>query len=935
MRATILTFCLAAALQAAAPLLIPRPARIEARPGTWTLRPQTRIAAAGAALAEAEKLSLALAAPLGRALPVVPRERPGDIVFRLDESRADLADEGYELAIDRDFVRIAARRPAGLFYGAQTFRQLLPPAAWRAAPTPAADWTAPCVRIADQPRFAWRGLLLDPARHFLAKAALKQMIDAMAMHKLNRLQLHLTDDQGWRIELQSFPLLTARSSWRDGTLAGHLRRDPESYTSVPHGGYYSREDIREIVAYAAARHIAVVPEIEMPGHARAWLSAYPEYAVFPDRARGMDLWKRWGVSKDVLAPRPETVRACFRILDEICELFPSPWIHTGGDEAPRDQWRESPEMQQLIRKLGLRNEDELQAWFTAQLSRHLAAKGRRLVGWDEILHGAQLGSASAATTALAPNAVVMSWRGEKGGREASAAGHDVIMAPNQWTYLDYLQGPRDEEPLGIGGSVSLARAHAYDPVPEGLPKEAAARILGAQAQVWSEYLPGFDAVAYMTFPRASALAESFWSPPEGKDLRDFITRLEHHEARLQAIGIPYRPLTRRVSWYGSSGAVRAEAKDAVVHGTEISRQPDGALGGWKDPYTTIAWRVRIPVVGRYEVKLDAAGPAALEAIIGGQALRVSTDQPALFDAAAPGPYLVVLRTPGAPGPDGIPAIRGLEFAPVRSADLKFHPADGGAFWFDTGVLKGVFRLDGRSSGLIPVVHLPSGIELARSMGLFGVYRVFGNGRRIVDGMWSVPSEARAAADGSVEVRWPAAAERPYEMRAVYRWSGPASLDVEISVHPEAELRGFETFLATYWGEKLTDSAVLTRDGRFTPADKASGIWQMFPRDAGAAALVRDGRWKLPPHPVDWVVRPEFERCLGIRRDPASGLTAAVMSPAGDCFAVATPHQGEQHYSLYLSLFGRDLKKGETARARARIVVLASPGEDELRKLRIE
>jgi hypothetical protein len=280
---------------------------------------------------------------------------------------------------------------------------------------------------------------------------------------------------------------------------------------------------------------------------------------------------------------------------------------------------------------------------------------------------------------------------------------------------------------------------------------------------------------------------------------------------------------------------------------------------------------------------------------------------------------------------GILTLAGALASPA--ADLRFHPAEGGAFHFDTGVLKGTLRSEGRSIGLLPATHLESGSELARSMGLFGVYRVFSEGRRYGNGMWSWPSEARAASGGAVEVRWPAVEERPFEMRALYRWSGPAALDVEISVRPEEELRGFEAFLASYLGKTFTDSAVLTKDGRFTAADRASGAWQMFPRDAGAVARIRDGRWKIPPSPVDWVIRPEFEGPIAIRRDPASGVTVAFMAPAADCFAVSTPHEGETHFSLYMSLFGRDLKKGETARARARLVVLTSAQEEQLRELR--
>lgn len=266
------------------------------------------------------------------------------------------------------------------------------------------------------------------------------------------------------------------------------------------------------------------------------------------------------------------------------------------------------------------------------------------------------------------------------------------------------------------------------------------------------------------------------------------------------------------------------------------------------------------------------------------------------------------------------------------ADLRFHAAGGGEFRFDTGVLHGTFRSQGRSIGLLPVTHAASGTVLARSMGLFGVYRVFSGGRRFGNGMWSWPSEASLAPSGAVTVRWPPAAGRPFEMKAAYRWAGPETLDVEISVTPEEDLRGFETFLASYFGEQFTRAAVPARVGGFLAAEEDQGRWQMFPRSAASLVLIRDGRWKIPPNPVDWAIRPEFEWPLAVRRAPASGLAAVVMAPAEDCFSVATPHQTDPHYSLYLSLFGRDAGKGETARARARLAVLEAADEGRIRKL---
>jgi hexosaminidase len=661
------------------PALVPRPARIEPQPGTWVLDSKTRLVAKGPAAAEADRLADALSPPLGRRLAVVDGpSRAGDVVFSLEDSRVDLGGEGYELRVTPKGVRLIARRAAGLFYASQTLRQLLPDAAWRKAPVDPSPWIAPCVRIVDHPRFGWRGLLLDPARHFIATAELREFIDAMAMHKLNRLQLHLTDDQGWRIEIRAFPRLTARSSWRDGTLLDHLNEGPERISTVPHGGFYSQEDLREIVAYAAARHIVVVPEIEMPGHTGAWLAAYPEFAVFPDQAAGLPVRTRWGINRDVLAPRRQTLEACRRVLDEVCEIFPSPWIHIGGDEAPRDQWRESAEMQNLIRTLGLRGEDELQAWFTAQLSHYLAAKGRRLVGWDEILDGAALGG-QAGKTGLATNAIAMSWRswlGEKGERAAARGGHDTIMAPADGTYLDHYQGPPKEEPLAIGESLSLAHVYAYDPAPGGLPEAVARHVLGAQAQVWGEYLATFEAIGYMTFPRACAMAEVCWSQPAAKNLAGFLQRLERHEARLHALGIPHRPLARRTCLPDASGQIAASSQDAMIHGTEIVREPDGSLSGWKDSETLIAWRLELPGAGTYRVRVllkpSAANPAGwLEAMIADRVLRAdvgaSTNRLELgeFRVDRAGPRLLFLRAGGPAGPEGFAIVRGVELSPGK------------------------------------------------------------------------------------------------------------------------------------------------------------------------------------------------------------------------------------------------------------------------------
>jgi len=516
--------------------VVPRPSKITLLDGAFQITPTTVVVASGGARAEAGTLVEALAPAMGFRLEIAETAEGRDdrIELSLDASMDErIGVEGYRLEVASDGIHLRAVAPAGLFYGVQTLRQLLPPEIL--SPTRVDDvvWTVPGVCIEDRPRFAWRGLLLDPARHFIPKEALLRFIDRMALHKLNRLQLHLTDDQGWRIEIEKYPRLTEVGAWRDETLVGHLRDEPRRFDGERHGGFYTQDDVREIVRFAAARHVTIVPEIEMPGHARAAISAYPELGVFPEEQEGIRPWARWGVSEDIFAPRPETVAFLRDVLREVMELFPGRYVHIGGDEAVKGQWNRSEEMQGMIRELGLEDEAELQSWFTHGMDAFLTEHGRRLVGWDEILEGG-----------LAPGAVVMSWRGERGGIAAAKAGHDVVMAPTSHTYLDYYQGPPEDEPLAIGGFLPLERVYQYEPVPAELSADEARHVLGAQAQLWSEYIPDEDHLEYMTWPRAAALAEVVWTPASERDYDDFLDRLEVHEERLRELDVSYRPLDR-------------------------------------------------------------------------------------------------------------------------------------------------------------------------------------------------------------------------------------------------------------------------------------------------------------------------------------------------------------------------------------------------------
>jgi hexosaminidase len=357
----------------------------------------------------------------------------------------------------------------------------------------------------------------------------------MAMHKLNVLHLHLTDDQGWRLEIKKYPRLTSVGAHRKETLAEFLNPNKESHllpgNGIPHSGFYTQEEAREIVAYARERHIEVVPEIELPGHARAAIAAYPEFGT---RDEAVEVGKSWGPHEDAFKPSPETFAFLEDILTEVMEIFPSTFIHIGGDEVIKDQWESSQYCQDLMADLGLKDTHELQSYFIRHFDAFLAGHGRRLVGWDEILEGG-----------LAAGATVMSWRGEKGGIAAASAGHDVVMAPDIYTYLDFYQSADTEsEPKAVGGCLPLPVAYGYEPIPAELPAEMSHHILGVQAQIWTEFMPTTEHLEYMTFPRLCALAEVMWTPPGRKDFDNFVRRLKTgHLQRLDTLGIEHKPIT--------------------------------------------------------------------------------------------------------------------------------------------------------------------------------------------------------------------------------------------------------------------------------------------------------------------------------------------------------------------------------------------------------
>ena len=515
------------------PAIVPRPAHVTPQPGAFTLRAGTVIVTDRALRKVGELLADYLFPATGLRLGVATAAPAGTpaISIRLDSTLARLGDEGYRLDVSRSRVAIRAYRAAGAFYGIETLRQLLPPAIFRQAEMAGVAWSVPGIAIEDLPRFAWRGVHLDVARHFMPKEFVKKLIDLAALNKLNRFHWHLTDDQGWRLEIKQYPRLTQVGAWRPQTIIGRPDRDSTKwrFDGQPHGGFYTQDDVREIVAYARARFVTIVPEIEMPGHSQAAIAAYPELG---NRGDTLPVWMGWGVDENILNPGDATVRFYQNVLTEVMALFPGRWIHIGGDEAPKTQWKASPLAQTRIRELGLKDEDELQSWFTHRMDEFLTAHGRTLVGWDEILQGG-----------LAPNAVVMSWRGVDGGIAAAQAGHDVVMAPGSHTYFDHYQSADTvAEPLAIGGYLPLDTVYAFEPVPPALTASEARHVLGAQGQLWTEYVPDAKRAEYMVFPRVCALAEVLWTPPEERDYGDFTRRLVTHLQRLAVLDVNYRPL---------------------------------------------------------------------------------------------------------------------------------------------------------------------------------------------------------------------------------------------------------------------------------------------------------------------------------------------------------------------------------------------------------
>lgn len=584
---TMLLFA-SAFMAAAVPAVIPRPVKIEERSGGFKLEKTTQILVDKSARDTGEYLATKLRPATGLPLRVKTTKETqpvrGAILLTTKGANPSLGAEGYALDVTPEAVAICAPTQAGLFYGAQTLLQLLPPEIFALEPVKDVDWSLPAVTIEDTPRFKWRGLLLDVSRHFFTKEEVKRVLDLMALQKLNTFHWHLVDDQGWRIEIKKYPKLITVGAWRTNASLIRPHHGTPPVTAHPawaepepttfgkdgrYGGFYTQKEIREVVAYAAARHITVIPEIELPGHSVAVLAAYPELncaggPFSTDIGAGVH-------HGDYCAGSERPFAFLEDVLREVIPLFPAKYLHIGGDEVQKQTWQKCPKCQARIKAEGLKDEEELQSWFIRRMEKFVAAQGKTMIGWSEILQGG-----------LAPNAVVMDWIG--GGKAAASSGHDVVMTPMSHCYLDHYQS-RDLalEPRAIGGFTPLEKVFAFEPIPAGLDAQHEKHILGAQANFWTEYIGSQAHLEYMMFPRLCALAEVVWSPRASRNWSDFSQRLKAQEQRLAQLGVNYR-------------------KDAKVK-----------LGEWtpgqiRTESSTIDWDVtaNVAAAGQYRVTLEYA-----------------------------------------------------------------------------------------------------------------------------------------------------------------------------------------------------------------------------------------------------------------------------------------------------------------------------------------
>ena len=503
--------------------IVPITNHLEETNGAFVLKSNTSIGVIDAELIPAaEYLADMLSRATGYDLKV--KEGEGTITLALGDVQGK--EGAYTLTAESDKVNITGNSYGGVIAGIESLRQLFPPQIESKEIVKGTDWAIPAVNIQDAPRFEWRGIMLDVSRHFYTIGEVKELLDVMALYKMNKFHWHLTDDQGWRIEIKKYPKLTTVGGYRKKTIVGYMWDNPTEWDTKRYGGFYTQEDIKEVVAYAKKRFVEIIPEIEMPGHSVAALTAYPEYSCTggPFEVEG-----RWGVFNDIYCTKESTFTFMQDILDEVVELFPSSYIHLGGDEASRIRWKNCVHCQERMKQEHLTKEAELQTYFINRIENYLNTKGKKIIGWDEILEGGIL-----------QRATVMSWRGEKGGIHAAKAGYDVIMSPNIYMYFNCLQSKVNEKKIGNPNRViTLEKVYNYHPVPEVLSADEAKHIKGVQANLWTEYMSALDEMEYMLYPRVAALSEVAWSKKENKDYGRFCTRLESIRRHYDVLGVNY------------------------------------------------------------------------------------------------------------------------------------------------------------------------------------------------------------------------------------------------------------------------------------------------------------------------------------------------------------------------------------------------------------
>ena len=503
------------------PTIIPKPQSLEINEGFFVINKETKITTPKEFSNAANYLKEFLE-PVN--VEVQNSENINEVIrFILDKKITHK--EGYDLLISRKEINIRASTTVGAFYAIQSLRQLLPVALEAKTINEIKEIKVPNVHIKDEPVFGYRGMHLDVGRHFFEIDFIKQYLDVMAMLKMNTFHWHLTEDQGWRIEIKKYPKLTSHAAYRDETLVGHYNDTPHQYDGKRYGGYYTQEQIKEVVAYATNLGITIIPEIEMPGHSQAAISAYPELGCTGNQ---VPVATKWGVFEEVYCPKEETFTFLENVLDEVINLFPGKYIHIGGDEAPKARWESCLHCQKLIEDKNLKDAHGLQSYFISRMEKYINSKGKQIIGWDEILEGG-----------LAPNATVMSWRGMDGAISAAKEGHNVIMTPTSHCYFDYYQSDNEKEPLAIGGFLPLEKVYHFNPIPDTLTAKEAKYVLGAQGNVWTEYMKTSDQVWYMAFPRAVALSEVLWTTEAQRDYKNFLSRLEVFNKRLDFKNINY------------------------------------------------------------------------------------------------------------------------------------------------------------------------------------------------------------------------------------------------------------------------------------------------------------------------------------------------------------------------------------------------------------